>query len=118
MTLDQCAEISRDLVESERLDELVEGEFNLEISSPGLDRPLRTAEHFRQQVGQKAKVELVEAVDQRKAGSGIITAVSSEGIIEIATTRGAWRFDAAKVDAANVIYQWPENNKPSNNRVH
>jgi ribosome maturation factor RimP len=50
--------------------------YSLEVSSPGIDRPLRTAEHFRRYLGQTAKVRLHEGVDGRRNFKGTLIAVT------------------------------------------
>ena len=61
VTLDDCVRVSRELSSLLDTDEVVAGPFSLEVSSPGLDRPLSTPQDFRRHVGLVAKVKLREA---------------------------------------------------------
>ena len=66
VTVDDCAKVSRAL--SAVLDEKdpIKDKYSLEVSSPGLDRPLTKPEHFSRFVGYTAKVETLNEVDKRK----------------------------------------------------
>ena len=56
------------------------GAYTLEVSSPGIDRPLRTPEHFARFVGSRAYVKAKEAIDGRSAWTGVITAADAEQV--------------------------------------
>ncbi len=56
------------------------GAYTLEVSSPGIDRPLRTVEHFARFAGQRAYVKATQAVDGRSAWTGIILSATEEEI--------------------------------------
>ena len=58
VSLEDCADVSRDVSSVLDVEDLIEPHYNLEVSSPGLDRPLRTAAEFARFVGQLAKVKL------------------------------------------------------------
>lgn len=81
LVVDDCAAVSR--VVSAILDEKdpIEGEYSLEVSSPGLDRPLTKPEHFARFVGYEAKIETDEAVDGRKRFKGTIKALDAGDVI-------------------------------------
>lgn len=72
LTLDQCATISRAL--SDVLDEAdpIEDEYRLEVSSPGIDRPLTRPKDFDDWAGHEAKVTLHEPIDGRKRFQGLL----------------------------------------------
>lgn len=72
VTVDDCAKVSRAL--SAVLDEKdpIKDKYSLEVSSPGLDRPLTKPEHFSRFVGYTAKVETLNEVDKRKRIKGEI----------------------------------------------
>jgi len=72
ITVEDCARVSRAL--SKVLDEKnpIESEYTLEVSSPGIDRPLTKLRHFERFVGYEAKIETKEAVENRKRIKGVI----------------------------------------------
>ena len=61
--------------------------YTLEVSSPGPERPLRKAEHFKAAIGKEAKVSCFEAVDGRKSFTGTINSAYDK-TIEIALNEG------------------------------
>lgn len=83
LVVDDCAAVSRAI--SVILDEAdpIDGEYSLEVSSPGVDRPLTKPEHFARFVGFEAKVETDEAVEGRKRFKGKIVAVNGDDVIRI-----------------------------------
>ena len=83
LSVDDCARVSKAI--SALLDEKdpISGEYTLEVSSPGIDRPLTKKEHFERFVGYEAKVETTEAVDKRKRFKGRIVALRDGSVVEI-----------------------------------
>ena len=81
VVVDDCACVSRAI--SNLLDEKdpISGKYTLEVSSPGLDRPLTTLEHFRRFCNFDAKIETDIAIDNRKRFKGKILRVEDENII-------------------------------------
>jgi len=63
VTVDECAKVSRDLSAIFDVDDVVPTAYTLEISSPGLDRPLRRAEDYTRFAGRRAKLVMREKVD-------------------------------------------------------
>src|ERR1041384_1381088 len=75
MTVEDCATISRRLSPVLDADDPMPGHYRLEISSPGIDRPLVRPSDFALWAGHEAKVELKELVDGRKRFRGVIEGV-------------------------------------------
>jgi ribosome maturation factor RimP len=63
VSVDDCAQVSRDLSAILDVEDLVPTAYTLEVSSPGLDRPLRRADDYRRFVGRRAKIVMRERVD-------------------------------------------------------
>jgi ribosome maturation factor RimP len=72
MTIDDCVAISRKLSELFEAHDPMPGGYRLEVSSPGIDRPLVRPSDFASWVGHEAKLELKELVDGRKRFRGVI----------------------------------------------
>ena len=75
VSVDDCARISRDLSAILDVEDVVPDAYTLEVSSPGLDRPLRSADDYRRFSGRRAKVVMREAVDGQKYFKGRIGGV-------------------------------------------
>ena len=69
------------------IDEIIEeidpfpGAYRIEVSSPGIERPLRTIEHFKRFLGERAVVKTIAKVDGSKTIKGVIGAVNDESIV-------------------------------------
>lgn len=63
VSIEDCAHVSRDLSAMLDVEDVVPGAFTLEVSSPGLDRPLTRADDYRRFAGRRAKLVMREAVD-------------------------------------------------------
>lgn len=58
ITIDECASVSRRLAAALESEEIIEGSYNLEVSSPGLDQPLRLARQYKKNLGRDLKISL------------------------------------------------------------
>ena len=76
--IDDCERLSKDLSPVLDVEDPIEREYHLEVSSPGIDRPLVRARDFERYVGHEAKVELGDLVDGRKRFRGIIKAADAD----------------------------------------
>jgi len=79
VSLEDCAELSRDLSHALDLEDAITTAYHLEVSSPGLDRPLRGADDFRRFQGQLAKAKLAKpAADGQRLLRGSIVALDGD----------------------------------------
>lgn len=72
VTIEDCAEISRQLSPLLDANDPISGKYTLEVSSPGIDRPLVRPSDFDDWAGYEAKVELLEMIDNRRRFRGTI----------------------------------------------
>jgi len=97
ITLDEIASVSRRISADLDIDEVVPGRYTLEVSSPGLDRPLKNAKDFRRKMGESVALKFKDAEGKRKTAKGIIAKVTDEAVT-IGTTDYEWdRIIEAKV---------------------
>lgn len=78
--LDDCTRVSREVAALLDVEDPISGHYNLEISSPGLDRPLFTPSHFEQFAGEMVKVTLFAPEEGRRKFSGRIVGAQDEEI--------------------------------------
>jgi ribosome maturation factor RimP len=84
VTLDDCERVSEQIGALLDVEDPLPGSYVLEVSSPGLDRKLRTLEHFERYVGEQAKVELKDARDGRRRFTGRLAGVEGgEVLLEV-----------------------------------
>ena len=99
MTIEDCEAASRALSPVLDAADPIEGAYRLEISSPGIDRPLVRASDFERALGHEARVELAAAIDGRKRLRGTIEALEGQGDAVRVLMR---RSDARPGEAAEV----------------
>jgi len=75
-----CERLSKDVSPVLDVEDPIDREYHLEVSSPGIDRPLVRARDFRTYIGHEAKVELGDALAGRKRFRGLIEAVTDETV--------------------------------------
>src|SRR3990172_2911198 len=78
MTVDDCASISRRLSPVLDAHDPMPGHYRLEVSTPGIDRPLVRPSDFALWAGHEAKIELKEMVDGRKRFRGVIEGIAGD----------------------------------------
>ena len=90
------------------LDEL-RARYALEVSSPGLDRRLRTPAHFAAVVGRKVAVTLDEPRDGRRNFSGVLTAADEDNVTLSLAEGGEASLPIAGIATAHVVYDFEAN---------
>ena len=103
LTVDDCATVSRAI--SAVLDEKdpIKDKYTLEVSSPGLDRPLTKPEHFKRFKHYVIKLETIEPVEKRKRFKGTIEDVSAKGEITLKMDEISYKIDFANVSKAKIV---------------
>ncbi|MDP8254279.1 MAG: ribosome maturation factor RimP [Candidatus Alcyoniella australis] len=76
--IQDCVEVSRRLSPALDVEDLFSGAYDLEVSSPGMDRPLRFADDFIKYQGRMAKIRLREPLDGRRKFKGTIVQCAAE----------------------------------------
>ena len=80
MTIEDCARLSRDLSAVLDVENPVPGEYMLEVSSPGIDRPLTRLKDYERYTGFDAKLELYEPVNGRRRWRGVLAGIENDQI--------------------------------------
>ena len=80
ITIEDCEAVSRELSAQLDVNDPISGRYTLEVSSPGLDRPLFTPAQFARFIGEKAKLSLNLPVEGRRRLQGAIRAVDGDRI--------------------------------------
>ncbi len=81
VTIDDCARVSRQLSAILDVEDPVTGRYTLEVSSPGLDRPLSKRRHFEQVVGSEVKVRTHHYVSGRRRFTGVLQEVTDDIVV-------------------------------------
>jgi ribosome maturation factor RimP len=107
LSIDDCADLSRaisDIIDplEESGRDLIEGAYRLEVSSPGIDRPLTRRADFADWSGHEARIKYAEPVDGAKQVSGIIEGISGD-TIRVATPKGERQVEFANIASAKLL---------------
>jgi len=97
-----CEIISRRLSDLLDSDDPIEGSYRLEVSSPGIDRPLTRLRDYSDWAGHEARIRFAEPVNGAKQASGIIEGVEGN-IVRVATTMGERTIDFANIASAKLV---------------
>lgn len=80
-SITDCETLSKDVSPALDVEDPIDREYHLEVSSPGIDRPLVRARDFNTYIGHEAKVELADMLDGRRRFRGPIMAADAESVI-------------------------------------
>ncbi len=100
-TLDECARISRivrDIIEGAAL---LETGYTLEVSSPGLHRPLTTARDFKYRVGETVRIQFVDP-RVKKGTAEILSA--TDGEVQFKDSTGVFTVGLAEIEKATIVF--------------
>lgn len=103
--LDAIAEASERLSRRLDVEEVSPGPYTLEVSSPGVERPLRRPAEFARQVGQKVKVRTTRPVMGARNHTGVLMAAGDEEIT-IAVEGEERTLAYADVSSARTVFEW------------
>ena len=81
ITLDDCTRVNHQVIGVLDVHDPIKEKYHLEISSPGLDRPLFTLEQFKRYLGQEVKIKFRERIDERRKIRGVIKAVEEKAVL-------------------------------------
>jgi ribosome maturation factor RimP len=79
-TIDDCERLSKDLSPILDVEDPIDREYHLEVSSPGIDRPLVRARDFARFIGHEARIELADLIEGRKRFRGLIKAADEQSV--------------------------------------
>lgn len=100
--LDDCEKVSRAVSALLDVEDPVPGNYNLEVSSPGLDRKLRKVEHFQRFIGQTVKVRLRFPLEGRRRFRGKLLSADDENIV-VEVDGESYSLALATIDTARLV---------------
>lgn len=102
ISVDDCAAVSRQVSGVMDVEDPISTEYTLEVSSPGMDRPLFTLEQFAQYVGHQVQVRLRSPYEGRRKFSGLLKGVEDEDVV-IEVDQHEYLLPIDSIDKANVV---------------
>ena len=103
MAVEDCADISRSLSALLDVEDPISGAYSLEVSSPGIDRPLTRAKDFAQWAGFEAKLESAQPIEGRKRFKGKLLGLDDDGNVRLVIETGEVAIPFADVRGAKLV---------------
>lgn len=110
LDLDLISQVSEGLSRLLDQGETIDGPYQLEVSSPGLERKLRVPRHFHKSIGREVKLKVRQG-DSTRSVSARLESADDEGI-EISTPAGSERIMYEEILAAKTVFRWEKAPKP------
>lgn len=101
VNLDKCAEVSRLISPILDIDEPLSGKYNLEVSSPGIERKLKKPQHYKASIGDKIRVKDFD----KNIIKGTLK-VADDNEIKLETEHGEEIISYDEISAASTYYEW------------
>ena len=105
VTIDLCAQVSAAIEDVIEVEEILTGKYNLEVSSPGLNRPLRKIAHFEKALNQAVVVKTFEKINNRKHYKGILKDIQNQENLVIFIDNQDFLVPLKEVQKAHIVYQ-------------
>ena len=107
VTVDDCADISRQVSAILDVEDPIAGEYRLEVSSPGMDRPLFTLDHFERFKGHVVAIKLRTAFDGRRKFKGLLAGIEDDEVL-LQVDGEEYCFPIDSIDQARVVPQFED----------
>jgi ribosome maturation factor RimP len=105
ITVDDCAAVSRQVSALLDVEDPIPGEYILEVSSPGMDRPLFTLDQFSRYVGEQVKIRLRSPFEGRRNFKGRLHGVEGDEVV-VAVDEHEYLLPIELIDKAQVVPQF------------
>lgn len=102
ITVDDCEAVSRQLSAVLDVEDPISAEYILEVSSPGMDRPLFTLEQFAAYAGQQVKIKLRSPIENRRNFLGLLRGVEEQDVV-VQVDNYEYLLPIEFVDKANIV---------------
>ena len=102
ITVDDCADVSNQVSAILDVEDPISNEYNLEVSSPGMERPLFKERHFAEAVGEIVQIRLTMPMDNRRNFKGPLLACEN-GMVSIEVDGQQFQLAVANIDKATVV---------------
>ena len=109
--LETLADITRDISAALDEDDPMPDRYTLEVSSPGLERTLRTPAHYAGAIDERVKVKTRPGIEGARRIDGVLTAADDEGFV-VDTGTEQRRLSYGEVERARTVFEWGPPPKP------
>lgn len=102
ITIGEITRVSREAGTILDVEDIIRGGYSMEVSSPGLDRPLVKPEHFTRAIGKSASIRTKTPVDGRKRFKGLIEGFSDGTLTFVDTDSKSYKIEISNIDKARL----------------
>lgn len=103
MDVEDCARLSQAVSALMDVEDIFSEAYYLEVSSPGIDRPLTREKDFDRWKGFEARVEIDEAIDSQKKFKGVLKGIDTARIVTLTTDKGDVALPFARIEKAKLL---------------
>jgi ribosome maturation factor RimP len=103
VTLDDCAKVSRELGNLLDIKDIIFHGYNLEVSSPGLNRPLVKERDFIKHKGKRVKIKVGERIGDRRNFTGVLEGMDGDKVVLKGEQGKEWRIPLTNIDKARLV---------------
>lgn len=106
INVDDCATVSHQVSAVLDVEDPIQGHYTLEVSSPGLDRPLFSADHYRRFIGNEIQVRLRVPLEGRRKFKGKLVDISDDDVVVLEVEGSEYRLPLDEIEKAQLVPQW------------
>ena len=103
--IDDCERVSRQASAILDVEDVIAGEYILEVSSPGMDRPLYELDHYARYLGEEISLRLRFPYEGRRNFKGLLKAVEGDEVV-VVVTDNEFLFPVEGIEKANLVPQF------------
>lgn len=100
--VDDCEKASRQISAILDVEDPIKGAYSLEVSSPGLERPLYVLEHFQRYLGSKVKIRMRTPIEGQRSFNGVLQS-ADENFVRILVEQRELLLSTAEIEKANLL---------------
>ena len=105
VTLDDCAVVSRELGDQIEVEDLIPASYTLEVSSPGLDRPLKKEEDFLKHIGKLIQLSTSAPLSGQSFFKGKMMDYQKGGLLLLADKKRIWEIPVSLIAKARLVFE-------------
>lgn len=103
VTVEDCADVSHQVSGVMDVEDPIKSAYNLEVSSPGMDRPLFSPAHYQRYIGETVALRLIAPVKARRKWQGVVQVVTESDVTIVLENGETETFGFDQVDKANLV---------------
>lgn len=105
VTLDDCSDLSREIGDQIEVNDLIPHSYTLEVSSPGLDRPLKKEKDFLRSIGKLIQISTNIPLEGRTFFKGILLDFQVSGALRLAENKKIWEIPVDHITKARLVFE-------------